>query len=588
MNLRKEGYKLVEKRIADIIGEEYKDWGKTISWNENDVIYIDAQTGSGKSYFICHCLLEYAIAKQRRILYLVNRKVLQEQIQNEVDDAIEKISEKNSMLYSPAFFITVISYQTLEDMVERNGALWVAEYLGQYAYLVADEIHYMLQDATYNTNTILSFEIIMGQIGLVRIFMSATMKEIKGIIENKRQEIHMAQHGTYLPLREAKEYSMEQNYEHIQLKFFTDFVSLASIIEQDIKKWLIVVDTIAKGKKLLKELEKRAIDTVFIDAEYEKDSVSYETVRSVVDEKKFDSRILISTIILDNGLTIKDEELRNLVIIADTEIEFKQILGRKRLLDNEENVTLYIMRREKSDFTHRLRLVENHLNFINEHERYLQRQMNLNPYGMNITYDFAQLRNKSNKYLITSILKNERAYQCARHVMYYLNGDLGINPLARMQYIMLKKNYENILERFEKEGNDAFFKCQAKWLGIDNIDSELEEYRHSQVDKRRAEIISEIENIVNISMNNTEYISNREKFRKNLYDLFLEFVEIHDPEKKKSRYVSIIKDLNSNDRATSKDNFDYVMKCLAFPYYLQLQHTKPEKYTICRQEESEE
>ena len=586
VELRKERYKFVEKKIADIIGEEYKEWGTKLVWNQNDVIYIDSQTGSGKSYFICHCLLELAILRQCRILYLVNRKVLQEQIQKEVDDAIREYTVKNGILYTTAYNITIMSYQALEEMIERNGFPWIIGFLAQYAYLVADEVHYFLQDSTYNTNTALSFEAIMSQVGLVRIFMSATIKDIKAVIESKRREMHTSQYGPNVPLREAMEYSLEQNYQHIKLKFFTDFVSLASIIEQDSKKWLVVVDGIEKGKKILKELRKRDVNAVFIDAEYEKESVSYETVREIVDEKKFDCRVLISTIVLDNGLTIKDEALRNLVIVADTEVEFKQILGRKRLLDNEGNVNVYIMRREQSEFRYRLMLVENHLKFVAGHDRYMNNYMN--NFGTNHINNFAQLSNISTKYLITSVLKNERAYECAKHVLYFFDGRLAINLLANKQYSILRENYKKILERYEKEGEDAFFKCQAEWIGLNNIDTELEEYKNDQTDHRRAEVISKIEAIADQGMNREEYILKRETFRKSLYDLFEAFVKNIDPEIEDPRHNSIIKDLKRNDRATAKDSFDYVMKCLGLPYSLQTQHTKPEQYIICRLDESEE
>ena len=68
--------------LSDVIGEDYKNWP------QGSAIMIKAPTGCGKSYFILHKLLsEYArpsivnsIGIPRRILYMVNRKILKEQL----------------------------------------------------------------------------------------------------------------------------------------------------------------------------------------------------------------------------------------------------------------------------------------------------------------------------------------------------------------------------------------------------------------------------------------------------------------------------------------------------------------------------
>ena len=59
--------------ISDIIGDAYQDWA------EGDNILIATPTGSGKSTFILKCLLPYAAACQKHIVYVCNRKALREQ-----------------------------------------------------------------------------------------------------------------------------------------------------------------------------------------------------------------------------------------------------------------------------------------------------------------------------------------------------------------------------------------------------------------------------------------------------------------------------------------------------------------------------
>lgn len=69
-----------KKYLADQIGEEYK------SWKEGELIFIQAPTGTGKSYFILNVLLDWAVANRASILYLVNRKVLKSQIEEKLQE----------------------------------------------------------------------------------------------------------------------------------------------------------------------------------------------------------------------------------------------------------------------------------------------------------------------------------------------------------------------------------------------------------------------------------------------------------------------------------------------------------------------
>ena len=58
-------------------------------------------------------------------------------------------------------------------------------------------------------------------------------------------------------------------------------------------------------------------------------------------KNKFDSQILISTSVIDNGVSIIDKSVKNIVIISFDKISFLQKLGRKRL-DENEKITIYI------------------------------------------------------------------------------------------------------------------------------------------------------------------------------------------------------------------------------------------------------
>ncbi len=64
--------------ISDRISKEYENW------KNGDLIFIEAPTGSGKTTFVLEHLLPYFHEKGKRILYLVNRKILKKQLKKEL------------------------------------------------------------------------------------------------------------------------------------------------------------------------------------------------------------------------------------------------------------------------------------------------------------------------------------------------------------------------------------------------------------------------------------------------------------------------------------------------------------------------
>lgn len=85
--------------IGETIGDDYKEW------QDGSTIFISSQTGSGKTTFILKELLPYAKEQNKRILYLVNRRVLKEQMENAIRDLPLELSK----------YIEIESYQSIED-----------------------------------------------------------------------------------------------------------------------------------------------------------------------------------------------------------------------------------------------------------------------------------------------------------------------------------------------------------------------------------------------------------------------------------------------------------------------------------------
>ena len=74
--------------ISDLIGDTYKEWSMH-EFNTNKrafstQVFIQSETGTGKTSFILNVLLPYAEKNKRHILYLCNRTALEAQIKNEL------------------------------------------------------------------------------------------------------------------------------------------------------------------------------------------------------------------------------------------------------------------------------------------------------------------------------------------------------------------------------------------------------------------------------------------------------------------------------------------------------------------------
>lgn len=245
----------------------------------------------------------------------------------------------------------------------------------RYKYVVCDEAHYFLMDSNYNTNTVLSYKFVKDFFSnKIRIFMSATIDQIQKYIEGDEKKGRFGCTPWYeYPYKPsvaatvlAKKdiiYNIERNYDYLDINIIFRREEIADLVVSGSEKWLIFVDSKEFGKKLksdilksLPEEDSRSPKEVvsFITSDYALDSESSEEVIGIVNSSKQLAQVLIATSVLDNGINLKDIELRNVIIITDTETEFIQMLGRKRR--DEGRLKVYIYKQDREHFVRRERI----------------------------------------------------------------------------------------------------------------------------------------------------------------------------------------------------------------------------------------
>lgn len=344
-----------EKMMADGFEEQRYFWPT--------IHLMSMGTGTGKTYFVVNSLIPKVLCEGKRLLYLCNRTALYSQVCQSIadmySDAVNLTSPMSIGYYGinapPAIFVQ--TYQGLEFLISK-GFDWIREW-GYFDYIVADECHYFIQDTSFNPYTVLSFEAIFSQ--RCQIYcLSATIDEFRALICQRVSYCRTNAMYARDAFLHIKEHIIEDEFDGVDAVCFREVSEIVSKINASRKgeKWLIFVESKALARKLADGIDK---DTSIVTAA-DKNSQEFA---SITRQEKFDSEVMIATAVIDNGVNIKDLELRNLVLMTSEKTEFLQMLGRKRRVSGEK-VIVYIQALDKELLQKRISRLTNLLDFGNQ------------------------------------------------------------------------------------------------------------------------------------------------------------------------------------------------------------------------------
>lgn len=416
-------------------------------------ILIAAPTGSGKTTFALNKLSQIAQEQQGSVLFLSNRAALIAQQKN-----IKKTSKMPTPSVSSESLDEVYIFENVILMTYQKffrGVNELTEKLYNIRCIVLDEAHFFLSDAPFNSYTKDILERIQGIKNAMRIYITATPEEVEQLIayleyniqinEEHRKKIGLCcfddQVFNVYPI---KKYSFPASYDYITLKFFSDWNMIESLVKQSSDKWMIFVSSKKEGKVLQKKLGNEIAE--YIDA----DTKSKEPMRlqSLVRRKKFSSKALICTSVLDSGINIEDLNVKYVVIDTVNSVQAKQMLGRKRH-DDHENITLYVRQMNKKDI---LNIYTNSRRRCDEWCKYEQGPV---AYLQNNWGKIPESFQKAVAMYIMPCNINNQYNTCIRFVP---------NPYYRYKLSIDMGSYEEILDAME-EDDDAFAKIVCSWFG---------------------------------------------------------------------------------------------------------------------------
>lgn len=489
--------------VNDLIGNEYK------KWVPGDIITISTPTGSGKTTFILKTLLQWAAKKGWAILYLVNRKVLRDQIQQRIRTEIQAQWESNTPSVLLCNYISVWTYQEIEEKLKKSPSTWLDAQLAPYAVAVFDECHYFCVDSVFNPATVLSWNYLTSRFkNNIQIFMSATIEPMWYYLmwlkdPNNRTGLAGYQQIRHLVLNYCYDYpdpnireEYSAIYDYINLHHINSEAELPALIQKagSNKKWLIFIDSINKGKKLCSFLRKTYKDEViFIHAAYKNDLETYERILELKIRESISKQIVIATSVMDNGISFKDRDLQNIVVFADMKESFIQMLGRKRV-DNEK-VNLYICRRDSKYFSSRIKDVDATLECYGKYARVFEetvvfvpkliKQQANDPEDKNtnkqadkkdnattdaksttdvVSYEPVYRYDKQQE-VLSDILNNEQTRKQMKRVCYIDQGMIFLSPFSVKRLCDMRLFYTDMKDKLQTDEN-AFLVEQAKWLGF--------------------------------------------------------------------------------------------------------------------------
>lgn len=516
------------KYLTDEVGEDYK------TWKLNSMVFLFAGTGSGKTHLCLEQVSLYNIEKGRDVLYLVPRKILMQQVKKDVARIFSR-DPANAPRYNKSF--TVWTYQYLESCLLRNIPV------KKFDVIICDEFHYFVTDSVFNPNTETCFNYVKKELNSLRLFLSATPTGIIKYVEtyglfpryfhfyedeNESDGKDKLKVSTTRLNNSVLKYEAKKNYDYLNVKYLSNDTEVIDMIKNSDSKTMIFITNKENGLNIKRDLEKDSIECIFITAE-NKENDSKDDVDEIVHTNTFSKKVLITTSVLDVGVNILDTDVENIVIAANEPVEFLQMLGRIRVIQEGQEVSLYIYARNAKYFEN---LCYRQIQPKIECCEYLEKYPDLQKIFLNSLVPGNDLPQGYEKFLYKD----------------YQDNTIAFNKAASYRYRQLYNLYSEILDGIRND-EDYFIKEQLKWLGLENT-FKVKNYYSTEIREKRIENLKKI--IEKVAEQNEDGMLKDEK--RNITKKFIPYIRKID-----GSYIR-------NNQELSTKSFNGICKIYDIPY----------------------
>lgn len=476
--------------VSDVIGDKYKYWLNDFEEAYKGYIFINAQTGTGKNYFIENVLIDFIFERldyhceeltsddiinkiagndyylsklnSPNILIISNRKALKEQIKQRLLNKYHlDLNKENDFIFTDmriGISYPVISLRSYQELyyLEKKSILEIDSFLGKYSYVVFDECHFLTSDASFNNNCEDILKIILKTFYFrrqVKIFMSSTICDVYNII-NSEMRNNLVDRTSFIEV-----YNTHRDYSYLNTKYFHKIENLIRLIESQAssdEKWVIFVSSLKIAKKIKTKLKN--IKSTIIHA-----GSNNEELENIINYKRFESKVLITTKVLDSGINLNDENIKNIVVMEIDRETFIQEIGRVRVdIENPYIINLYIPIRDLSYFKNI------YDTFYTPKEKQLKEFEN--------EKWFREKYRKKYKKLADDLFYLDKDYkwQVNQIGLYQFNKSRYI--ISYMIYILMdidERNFHKYIPKYVEQDKFIFVKEQLSWIGLSHTFNEF-------------------------------------------------------------------------------------------------------------------
>lgn len=315
--------------VSDFLKYEVSQWTPGMN------VFISCGTGTGKTTF----------AKNLSMLTCGRTLILSNRVAN-----LKQTRKDGNFWKSGINFFgdCCISYQKLESDPRLD-----EDWLNTFTHVVVDEAHYFVKDASFNAKANISLAKILG-CRCTKVFMSATIDEFEKAYLRLMKD--MNQFHIFNNIR----YSMTQSKLYIEsIEEIIHESQIVNILRELNGKTLIFVDSIEKGRKLKNELDPFcSVGMITSESKESEEIKEKELFDSLIEKEKFDCDILIATSVIDNGVNIKDENLKNIIIQNCDKDEIIQMIGRKRCINKNDKVRIFLVSASEQSLSRKIEKIE--------------------------------------------------------------------------------------------------------------------------------------------------------------------------------------------------------------------------------------
>ena len=311
---------------------------KIESLEQGNNYLIGAECGAGKTTWVEEILIPHCIKNDKTILLLIHRKSLRNQVLNSLKNIACCLDNVEIMLYQ-----------------EVEQQLLINRFANNYDFIVCDEIHYLVTDASFNRNTEVVFDMLNKKSRSINILLTGTPNPLAFCKWDKKP----------VTLRKPNRYN--HNVKNVYLCRESKFnYLLYKRLEQD-EKLIMFVSNAKNGKEMVDKLKIDGYDAKFIcsDTNSMKRYSSTDIKKQIEDAQNFDCQIVVMTSVMNTGISIKDGKITTIFLHGINSVtDIFQSVARVRINNDDEKINVIIMKPSNKSLATKIRELDSDLLYV--------------------------------------------------------------------------------------------------------------------------------------------------------------------------------------------------------------------------------